>query len=111
MTSDELFQLKPPLFCSKSGTKVNYQPLIDEHILDHLELAALSCEIANLSDDQTKSGDQAKSEDGPKNEDQVKTQDQEKSEVDPKSDDQVKTKEDPKTEEQEKSEEKPIKNK
>lgn len=58
---------------SKSGTKVNYQPLIDEHILDHLELAALSCEIANLSDDQTKSGDQAKSEDGPKNEDQVKT--------------------------------------
>jgi len=58
---------------SKSGAKVNYQPLIDEHILDHLELAALSCEIANLSDDQTKSGDQAKSEDGPKNEDQVKT--------------------------------------
>ena len=26
-----------------------YQPLLDEHILDCLEMAALSCEISNLS--------------------------------------------------------------
>ena len=31
-----------------AGT-VKYQPLLDEHILDCLELAALSCEISNLS--------------------------------------------------------------
>ncbi|MEZ7974368.1 MAG: hypothetical protein QMC48_05020, partial [SAR324 cluster bacterium] len=30
---------------------VKYQPLLDEHILDCLELAALSCEISNLSED------------------------------------------------------------
>jgi hypothetical protein len=29
---------------------VKYQPLLDEHILDCLELAALSCEISNLSE-------------------------------------------------------------
>jgi hypothetical protein len=31
---------------------VKYQPLLDEHILDCLELAALSCEISNLSEGQ-----------------------------------------------------------
>ncbi|MBC8258950.1 MAG: hypothetical protein H8E38_08035 [SAR324 cluster bacterium] len=31
---------------------VNYQPLLDEHMLDCLELAILSCEISNLSEEQ-----------------------------------------------------------
>jgi hypothetical protein len=35
---------------ASAGT-VKYQPLLDEHILDCLELAALSCEISNLSED------------------------------------------------------------
>jgi len=34
---------------SGSGTEGNYQPLLDEHILDRLELAVLSCEISNLT--------------------------------------------------------------
>ena len=36
-----------------SGSKVNYQPLLDEHILDSLELAVLSCEIFNLCEKQS----------------------------------------------------------
>jgi hypothetical protein len=36
-----------------SGGKVNYQPLLDEHILDCLELAVLSCEIFNLCEKQS----------------------------------------------------------
>ena len=39
---------------SGSGTEVNYQPLLDEHILDRLELAILSCEISNLTADRLK---------------------------------------------------------
>ncbi|MED5571784.1 MAG: hypothetical protein VX602_03145, partial [SAR324 cluster bacterium] len=35
-----------------SEGKVNYQPLLDEHILDCLELAVLSCEIFNLCEKQ-----------------------------------------------------------
>ena len=31
--------------------KINYQPLLDEHILDRMELAVLSCEIANLCEE------------------------------------------------------------
>ena len=37
---------------SASGTEINYQSLLDEHILDRLELAVLSCEISNLCEDQ-----------------------------------------------------------
>ena len=33
---------------SLSETNVNYQPVLDEHILDCLELAVVSCEISNL---------------------------------------------------------------
>ncbi|MED5242197.1 MAG: hypothetical protein VYA66_09675, partial [SAR324 cluster bacterium] len=33
-----------------SAGGVKYQPLLDEHILDCLELAALSCEISFLSE-------------------------------------------------------------
>jgi hypothetical protein len=36
-----------------SEGKVNYQPLLDEHILDSLELAVLSCEIFNLCEKQS----------------------------------------------------------
>ena len=36
-----------------SGGAVNYQPLLDEHILDCLELAVLSCEIFNLCEKQS----------------------------------------------------------
>ena len=36
-----------------SEGKVNYQPLLDEHILDCLELAVLSCEIFNLCEKQS----------------------------------------------------------
>lgn len=39
---------------SGSGTEVNYQPLLDENILDRLELAVLSCEISNLTADKLK---------------------------------------------------------
>ena len=39
---------------SKSGTEINFQPILDEHILDHLELAVLSCEILNIFEDQPK---------------------------------------------------------
>ena len=39
---------------SGSGTEVNYQSLLDEHILDRLELAVLSCEISNLTADKLK---------------------------------------------------------
>tara|TARA_Y100001970_G_C14231827_1_gene859127 strand:- start:531 stop:2075 length:1545 start_codon:yes stop_codon:yes gene_type:complete len=35
---------------SKIGEDLNYQSLLDEHILDNLELAVLRCEISNLSD-------------------------------------------------------------
>ena len=30
---------------TRSKEKLNYQPLLDEHILDRMELAVLSCEI------------------------------------------------------------------
>ena len=33
---------------SSSDKDLNYQLLLDEHILDNLELAVLSCEISNL---------------------------------------------------------------
>ena len=33
-----------------STSDLNYQSLLDEHILDNLELAILSCEISNLED-------------------------------------------------------------
>ena len=33
-----------------SSGDTKYQPLLDEHILDCLELAALSCEISFLSE-------------------------------------------------------------
>ena len=39
---------------SRSGTEGNYQPLLDKHILDRLELAVLSCEISNLTADKLK---------------------------------------------------------
>ena len=39
---------------TRSTEKLNYQPLLDEHILDRMELAVLSCEIANLYEDQQK---------------------------------------------------------
>jgi hypothetical protein len=39
---------------TRSTEKHNYQPLLDEHILDRMELAVLSCEIANLCEDQQK---------------------------------------------------------
>ena len=39
---------------TRSTEKINYQPLLDEHILDRMELAVLSCEIANLCEDQQK---------------------------------------------------------
>ena len=38
-----------------SKAKLNYKSLIEEHIMDHLELAAISCEISNLSEDKVKS--------------------------------------------------------
>ena len=38
-----------PASSPDTESKVNYQPLLDEHILDCLELAVLSCEILNLS--------------------------------------------------------------
>lgn len=37
-----------------SKAKLNYKSLIEEHIMDHLELAAISCEISNLSEDKVK---------------------------------------------------------
>ena len=33
---------------NRSKEKLNYQPLLDEHILDRMELAVLSCEIVRL---------------------------------------------------------------
>ena len=33
---------------TRSKEKLNYQPLLDEHILDRMELAVLSCEIVKL---------------------------------------------------------------
>ncbi len=52
------FVEKHKLSAKASGTrsteKLNYQPLLDEHILDRMELAVLSCEIANLCEDQQK---------------------------------------------------------
>ena len=39
---------------TRSKEKLNYQPLLDEHILDRMELAVLSCEIENLCQDQQK---------------------------------------------------------
>ncbi|MDP6522202.1 MAG: hypothetical protein QF779_05815 [SAR324 cluster bacterium] len=52
------FVEKHKLSAKASGTrsteKHNYQPLLDEHILDRMELAVLSCEIANLCEDQQK---------------------------------------------------------
>ena len=83
---------------SKSGSKVNYQPLIDEHILDCLELAALSCEISNLSDDQVKSEDLANGDDQEKTEDQTKTEDHAKSEDQANSEDIAKSEDQPKEE-------------
>jgi len=37
---------------TRSKEKLTYQPLLDEHILDRMELAVLSCEIDNLCEDQ-----------------------------------------------------------
>ena len=52
------FVEKHKLSAKASGTrsteKLNYQPLLEEHILDRMELAVLSCEIANLREDQQK---------------------------------------------------------
>ncbi len=52
------FVEKHKLSAKASGTrsteKLNYQPLLDEHILDRMELGVLSCEIANLCEDQQK---------------------------------------------------------
>jgi len=48
----ETNELTTSVSSSGSGAKVNYQPLLDEHILDRLELAVLSCEILNLCEDQ-----------------------------------------------------------
>ena len=48
----ETNELTTSVSSSGSGAKVNYQPLLDEHILDRLELAVLSCEISNLCEDQ-----------------------------------------------------------
>ena len=39
---------------TRSKEKVNYQPLLDQHILDQMELAILRCEIANLCEEQQK---------------------------------------------------------
>ena len=50
----ETNELTTPVSSSGSGAKVNYQPLLDEHILDRLELAVLSCEISNLTGDKLK---------------------------------------------------------
>lgn len=47
-------ELTTSVSSSGSGAEVNYQPLLDEHILDRLELAVLSCEISNLCEDQHK---------------------------------------------------------
>jgi hypothetical protein len=48
----ETNELTTSVSSSGSGAKLNYQPLLDEHILDRLELAVLSCEISNLCEDQ-----------------------------------------------------------
>jgi hypothetical protein len=50
----ETNELTTSVSSSGSGAKLNYQPLLDEHILDRLELAVLSCEISNLCEDQDK---------------------------------------------------------
>ena len=50
----ETNELTTSVSSSGSGAKVNYQPLLDEHILDRLELAVLSCEILNLCEDQNR---------------------------------------------------------
>jgi len=50
----KLFVEKNELTNSGSGTELNYQPILDEHILDTLELAVLSCEISNLYEHQNK---------------------------------------------------------
>ena len=50
----ETNELTTSVSSSGSGAKVNYQPLLDEHILDRLEVAVLSCEISNLCEDQDK---------------------------------------------------------
>ena len=39
---------------SGSGAEINYQPILDEHVLDRIELAVLSCEISNLCENQHK---------------------------------------------------------
>ena len=39
---------------TRSNEKINYQPILDEHILDRMELAVLSCEIDNLCQEQQK---------------------------------------------------------
>ena len=53
----DLFVKKNKLAAAASSPgsegKVNYQPLLDEHILDSLELAVLSCEIFNLCEKQS----------------------------------------------------------
>ena len=50
----ETNELTTSVSSSGSGAKVNYQPLLDEHILDRLELAVLSCEISNLTAEKLK---------------------------------------------------------
>ena len=41
-------EMNIPTASPNSDQKSNYQSLLDEHILDNLELAVLSCEISNL---------------------------------------------------------------
>ena len=48
----KLFVDKYELTNSGSGTELNYQSLLDAHVLDSLELAVLSCEISNLCEHQ-----------------------------------------------------------
>ena len=50
----EKHKLSAKVSGTRSTEKLNYQPLLDEHILDRMELAVLSCEIANLCEDQQK---------------------------------------------------------
>ena len=47
----EKHKLSASIAGTRSNNKINYQPLLDEHILDRMELAVLSCEIANYYDE------------------------------------------------------------
>ena len=47
----EKHKLSSKVAGNRSNNKLNYQPLLDEHILDRMELAVLSCEIANYCEE------------------------------------------------------------